>query len=47
MAIAEQVYIGLDVGHTIRGALVRLDDSILKQHRIVSEVNDARILPVS
>lgn len=43
MAIAEKLYIGLDVGHTIRGALVRLDGSILKQHRIVSEVNDARI----
>ena len=43
MPNSEQLYIGLDVGRTIRGALVRLDGSILQQHRVVSEVNDARI----
>ena len=43
MASSEQLYIGLDVGRTIRGALVRLDGSILRQHRVVSEVSDARI----
>lgn len=43
MCSSEQLYIGLDVGRTIRGALVRLDGSILQQHRVVSEVNDARI----
>src|SRR4030095_14847449 len=43
MDIAEQHYIGLDVGRTIRGALVRLDGSILQQQRTVSEVHDARV----
>ena len=43
MASSEHLYIGLDVGRTIRGALVRLDGSILRQHRVVSEVSDARI----
>lgn len=38
-----QLYIGLDVGRTIRGALVAADGSILRQHRVVSEVSDARI----
>ena len=39
----EQLYIGLDVGRTIRGALVSSDGSIIRQHRVVSEVSDARI----
>ncbi|HJZ69758.1 MAG TPA: ROK family protein [Blastocatellia bacterium] len=39
----EGFYIGLDVGRTIRGALVRADGSILRQHRVVSEVSDARV----
>jgi glucokinase len=39
----EQLYIGLDVGRTIRGALVAADGSILTQHRVVSEVSNARI----
>ena len=43
MTSSEHLYIGLDVGRTIRGALVRLDGSILRQHRVVSEVNDARV----
>lgn len=43
MAGSEQIYIGLDVGRTIRGALVRADGSILRQHRVVSEVSNARI----
>jgi glucokinase len=42
MASSDQLYIGLDVGRTIRGALVRMDGSILRQHRVVSEVSDAR-----
>ena len=42
-ANSEHLYIGLDVGRTIRGALVRADGSILRQHRVVSEVSDPRI----
>ena len=42
-ANTEHLYIGLDVGRTIRGALVRADGSILRQHRVVSEVSDPRI----
>jgi len=40
---SEDLYIGLDVGRTIRGALIRADGSILRQHRVVSEVSDPRI----
>ena len=36
------IYIGLDVGRTIRGAAVREDGSILCQHQVVSEVSDPR-----
>ena len=43
MPAHEQLYIGLDVGRTIRGALVRADGSIFRQHRVVSEVSNARI----
>ena len=43
MALSEQLYIGLDVGRTIRGALVNAEGSILKQHRVVSEVSNARV----
>jgi len=39
----EPLYIGLDVGRTIRGALVAADGKILTQHRVVSEVSNARI----
>jgi glucokinase len=42
-ANSEQLYIGLDVGRTIRGALVRADGSIVRQHRVVSEVSNPRI----
>ena len=42
-SISDKLYIGLDVGRTIRGALVRGDGSILKQHRVVSEVTNPRI----
>ena len=38
-----KLYIGLDVGRTIRGALVREDGSIIEQQRIVSEVSDPRV----
>ncbi len=38
-----QLYIGLDVGRTIRGALVSADGLIVRQHRVVSEVSDARV----
>jgi glucokinase len=41
--ISDKLYIGLDVGRTIRGALVRGDGSILMQHRVVSEVTNPRI----
>lgn len=43
MITSDQLYIGLDVGRTIRGALVRADGSILRQHRVVSEVSSPRI----
>jgi glucokinase len=43
MTSSDQLYIGLDVGRTIRGALVRADGSILRQHRVVSEVSSPRI----
>src|SRR5258706_2873001 len=43
MPESEQIYIGLDVGRTIRGALVRPDGAILRQHRVVSEVSKARV----
>jgi glucokinase len=43
MSSPEQLYIGLDVGRTIRGALVSGEGAILRQHRVVSEVSDARI----
>ena len=40
---SNKLYIGLDVGRTIRGALVREDGSIIEQQRVVSEVRDPRI----
>lgn len=43
LSVSDKIYIGLDVGRTIRGALVRGDGSILKQHRVVSEVTNPRI----
>jgi glucokinase len=43
MSSTEQLYIGLDVGRTIRGALVSGEGAILRQHRVVSEVSDARV----
>src|SRR5258706_4392905 len=43
MTSSDQLYIGLDVGRTIRGALGRADGSILRKHRVVSEVSSPRI----
>ncbi|HXG92075.1 MAG TPA: ROK family protein [Blastocatellia bacterium] len=43
MATPEKIYLGLDVGRTIRGALVGEGGSIIKQQRVVSEVTDPRI----
>lgn len=40
---SNKLYIGLDVGRTIRGALVSEDGSIIAQQRVVSEVSDPRI----
>src|ERR1044071_3467729 len=40
---SNKLYIGLDVGRTIRGALVREDGSIIEQQRVVSEVRGPRI----
>ncbi len=40
---SNKLYIGLDVGRTIRGALVREDGSIIEQQRVVSEVRDPRV----
>lgn len=41
--VSNKLYLGLDVGRTIRGALVREDGSIIKQLRVVSEVSDPRV----
>jgi glucokinase len=41
--MAGDLYIGLDVGRTIRGALVSPDGQVILQHRVVSEVSDAAI----
>jgi glucokinase len=38
--VKEELYIGLDVGRTIRGALVRGDGAILLQRQVISEVRD-------
>jgi glucokinase len=43
MSSSEQLFIGLDVGRTIRGALVNGKGEIIKQHRVVSEVSNPRI----
>src|SRR5687767_10924970 len=43
MSISENFYIGLDVGRTIRGALVSNDGRILKQQKVVAEVSDPRL----
>lgn len=43
MSVSENSYIGLDVGRTIRGALVSKDGKILKQQKVVAEVSEPRI----
>ena len=40
---SDNLYVGLDVGRTIRGALVREDGRIIKQKRVVSEVTIPRV----
>lgn len=40
---SEQLFLGLDVGRTIRCALVRGDGQILCQQRVVAEVSDPQI----
>lgn len=42
-SVADKLYLGLDVGRTIRGALFRADGSILRQRRVISEVTNARV----
>jgi len=42
-SVADKLYIGLDVGRTIRGALFRVDGSSLRQRRVISEVTNARV----
>jgi glucokinase len=42
-SVADKLYIGLDVGRTIRGALFRVDGSSLRQRRVISEVTSARV----
>jgi glucokinase len=39
----EKHYLGLDVGRTIRGALVREDGHIVEQRRVVAEVRNPRV----
>jgi glucokinase len=41
--IPNKLYLGLDVGRTIRGAMVRETGAILRQKRVVSEVTDPRL----
>ena len=36
MSTSENFYIGLDVGRTIRGALVSADGKIVKQQKIIA-----------
>ena len=43
MAASEKLYLGLDIGRTIRGAVVGEQGNILLQRQIVSEVRDPRI----
>jgi len=43
MSASGEIYLGLDVGRTIRGALVSRDGSIIHQQQVVSEVSNARI----
>jgi glucokinase len=43
MSTSENSYIGLDIGRTIRGALVRKDGEILRQQKVVAEVSDPRL----
>lgn len=43
MSDTGQLYLGLDVGRTIRGALVQPDGKILLQWRVVAEVRDPRV----
>ena len=42
-SISNKLYLGLDVGRTIRAALVSEDGAILNQHRVVSEVSNPRV----
>jgi glucokinase len=41
--MVKDLYIGLDVGRTIRGALVNSAGEVLLQDRVVSEVSDPRV----
>jgi len=43
MTTSEQLYIGLDVGRTIRGALIGDDGVIVLQRQVVSEVRQPRV----
>jgi glucokinase len=43
MSATEKFFIGLDVGRTIRGALVSDDGQIVKQQKVLAEVSDPRI----
>lgn len=40
---SDKLFVGLDVGRTIRAALIREDGYILKQQRVVSEVSNASV----
>lgn len=43
MSATKLLFIGLDIGRTIRGALVTEDGTILKHDRVVAEVTDPRL----
>ncbi len=43
MTTTEQIYIGLDIGRTIRGALINGSGAIIKQEKVVTEVKDPRV----
>ena len=40
---SNRYYLGLDVGRTIRGAIIGTDGAIIKQARVVSEVSNPRL----
>src|SRR5918911_5747533 len=42
-ADSNRYYLGLDVGRTIRGAIISADGTLVEQARVVSEVSNPRV----